>query len=174
MRCAGLPHVSYHLVGAAAKHALAWTTAVFLAKTLAPRGGGAARHGARLLSTAVFDAMRRSRVGVGGASCKRARSTRAMLPADTACYRKRGAAFLLSHFVATAVLAAPASSSDGTGALVERAGPKCSMFAAHPSSFSNGAAAVHRARDCLAVVLRALPSNRDGVGDARVQVVELI
>ena len=61
VRFAGLPLGAHHHVGAAAKHALAWTAAVFCAETLAPRGGGAARHGARLLlSAAVFAAMRRS------------------------------------------------------------------------------------------------------------------
>ena len=126
VRYAGLPHVSHHLVGAAAKHALAWTAAVFRAETLAGSVGGAARHGARLLRpAAVFEAMRRSRVCVGGASCKLARSLRAMLGADTTCYRKRGAAFLLANCpAATAVLVAPASGFDGSGALVERAGPK--------------------------------------------------
>ena len=93
-----------------------------------------------------------------------------MLGADTPRYCKSGAAFLLAHFLAaTAVLAAPASGSDGSGALVERAGPKCTMFTTNSSSCSVGAAAFHRARHCLAVVLRALPSNRDGVVDARVQ-----
>ena len=47
------------LVGAAAKHAFSFAAAMFAAETLAFRGGGAARHGARLLSAAVFGAMRR-------------------------------------------------------------------------------------------------------------------
>ena len=57
VRYAGLPHVSHHLVGAAAKHALTWTAAVFGAETLALRVCGAARHGARLVSATVFAAM---------------------------------------------------------------------------------------------------------------------
>ena len=167
---AGLPPVSNHLVGAAAKHALAWTAAVFLAETLAFRVGGAARHGARLVSAAMFAAMRRSRLRVGGASCKRARSTRAMLGADTACSCKGGATFLLAHLLAaTAVLSAPASSSDGSGALVERAGPIRAMFRAKPLCFSNAAAAFCRACRCLAVVRLALSSHSDGVVDARVR-----
>ena len=40
---------------------------------------------------------------------------------------------------------------------------------AQSSRCSNGGAAFHRARHCLAVVFPALPSNRDGVVDARVQ-----
>ena len=167
-----MPLASCPLVGAAAKHALAFSAAVFCAEALALGAGGAARHGARLLiSAAMFDAMRRCRGCVGGASCKLARSTRAMLGADTACSCKGGAAFLLAHFpLATAVLGAPASSNDGSGALVERAYLfDGAMFCAKPSCFSDAAAAFHRARHCPAVVFPALPSHRDGVGDARVQ-----
>jgi hypothetical protein len=124
VRCAGLP-LAHHLVGAAAKHALAFAAAVFCTETLAFRVGGAARHGARLLSAAVFAAIRRSRGCVGGASCKLARSMRTVLGADTTRYCKSGAAFLLAHcLAATAVFAAPASGCDGSGALAERAGPK--------------------------------------------------
>ena len=171
VRCAGTPLGAHHRVGAAAKHALAWTAAVFLAETLACRGGGAACHGARLLSSAaVFLAMRRSTLCVGGASSKLARSICAMLFTDAACFSKGGAAFLLAHFpAATAVLAAPASKIDGTGALVERADPFSAMFTAKPSCYSIGAAAFDGARHCPAVVFLALPSNRDGVVDARVQ-----
>ena len=58
VRFAGMPHASRPLVGAAAKHAFAWTAAMFLAEALAFRGGGAARHGARLpVSTTVFAAI---------------------------------------------------------------------------------------------------------------------
>ena len=108
---------------------------------------------------------------LAGAAAKHALAwTAAVSPADATCSRKSGAAFLLAHFpAATAVLFAPASGLDGSGALVERAGPKCTMFVAEPPSFSDDAAAFHRARHCPAVVLRALPSNRDGVVDARVQ-----
>ena len=53
VRLAGLEEAD-HLVGAACSVAFACTAAVFGAETLALRGGGAARHGARLLSTAVF------------------------------------------------------------------------------------------------------------------------
>ena len=94
-----------------------------------------------------------------------------MLGADTTCYSKSGAAFLFAHFLAaTAVLAAPASGDDGSGALVERAdlfgGAMCF---AHPSRIRVGAAALHRARHCLAVVFPSFASHRDGVVDARVQ-----
>ena len=93
-----------------------------------------------------------------------------MLDADATCFRKCGAAFLLAHCpAATAVLGAPASGCDGTGALVERAGPIGTVLHATPSCCSVGAAAFSRARHCLAVVFRALPSHRDGVGNARVR-----
>ena len=93
-----------------------------------------------------------------------------MFAANTTRCSKSGAAFLLAHFLAaTAVLAAPASGFDGTGAFVERAESVATMFAAKSACFGVGAAAFHRARHCLAVVFLALPSNRDGVVDARVQ-----
>ena len=97
-----------------------------------------------------------------------------MFPTDTTCCCQCAAAFLLAHFpliipAAAAVLAAPASGLDGSGALVERAGPVGTVFTANSSCCSVGAAALHRARHCLAVVLRALPSHTDGVGGARVR-----
>lgn len=145
-------------------------TTLFLAETLAFRVGGAARHGAQLLlSAAAFAVMRRSRCCIAGTSCKLARSICAMFATDATCYCKSGAAFRLAHFLAaTAVLAAPASGCDGSGALVERAEPKCATFSANSSSYSVGAAAFRRARHCLAAVFRALPSDTDGVVDARV------
>ena len=144
---------------------------MFYAETLALRVGGAARHGARLsTSTAVFEAMQRSGFCVGGASFKLARSTRAVLGADTAWKRKGGATFLLAHFLpATAVLAAPASGVDGSSAVVEQADLFGAMFTAKPSSCSNVAAAFRRARHRLDVVFQALPSHRGGMGDARVR-----
>ena len=166
-----MPLASCPLVGAAAEHALAWTAAVFVAETLAFSVGGAARHGARLLvSAAVFEAMRKSTSCVGGASCKLACSICAMFGADTTCSCKGCAAFLLANFpAAAAVLNAPPSSFDGTGALVERAGPIRAMFRAKPSCFSDAAAAFGRASYCLAVVLQAFSSHSGGVVDARVR-----
>ena len=88
-----------------------------------------------------------------------------MLLAKAACLCNGGAAFFLAHFpAANAVLDTPASSVDGSGAAVERAEVKCTMFAAKPSSYSVGGA-----RHCLAVVFRALPSHRSGVVDVRVR-----
>lgn len=158
VRFAGLPLGAHHPVGAATNHALAWTAAVFEAETLGVRVGGAAHHRARLLSAAVFAAIRRCRLCVGGAPFKFARSTRAVLGADTACFSKCGAAFLLAHFLpATAELMTPASGCDGSGALVVRADLFGAMFAANPSCLSDVAAAFARARYCLAVVFSAQP-----------------
>ena len=172
VRCAGLPLGAHHHVGAAANHALASPATVLVAKALGFRGGRAARHGAQfpLPSTAVFLAMQISRVCVGGTPFKLAGFASAMLGTDATCSCKSGAACLVAHFLAaTAVRAAPASSLDGSGALVERAGPKCTMFTANPASFSNVAATFRRARHCLTVVFCALPSRSDGVVDARVR-----
>ena len=107
---------------------------------------------------------------VEGAFAVSAHPLRSMFVASAPGFSKGSAAFLLAHFLAaTAVLDTPTSSIDGSGALVERAGPKCTMLTAKPSCSRIGAAAFHRAPHCLAVVLLALPSHRDGVGDARVQ-----
>ena len=47
-----------HLVGAARNKAWTWTSAMFDTETLANRGGGTVRHGARLLFvSAVRNAM---------------------------------------------------------------------------------------------------------------------
>ena len=63
-----------------------------------------------------------SRLSVGGASCKLARTTSTMLlHTDTTCYCTSGTAFFLAHFLAaTAVLAAPASGFGGGGTLTSR------------------------------------------------------
>ena len=114
-----------------------FTAAVFGAETLALRGGGAARHRARLvfLSTAVFSAMFISRMCVGAAAIKPAHSLCTMLAAETACYCKSAAAFHLAHFrVATAMLNTPTSCIDGRGTVVRRAEPTATMFAADSTS----------------------------------------
>ena len=84
-------------------------TAVLGTETLASKGGGAARHGARLvLLPTVFDAMIRSITWTAGAAFILACSIGTMLDADTTCLSKSGAAFLPAHFrAATAVPPAP-------------------------------------------------------------------
>ena len=58
MRLAGHDLGANHHVRAAGNKALAWTTAMFGTETLANSGGGAVRHGARLLlASAVSVAM---------------------------------------------------------------------------------------------------------------------
>ena len=101
------------------------------AETLAFKGGSAARNGARLPHTAVFEAVVGSRCCVAGASFKHARSIGAMLDTDTTCRCTSGAAFLLAHFrAATVVLAAPAAGATlgGSGALAEGADPTAAVF----------------------------------------------
>ena len=83
--------------------------------------------------------------------------------AHATCFSTRGAAFPLAHFPAAAVLPALAFGCDCSGALVEHADPSSTMFHTKPSCYSVGAAAVHRARHCLAIVLRAVSSHRDGI-----------
>ena len=94
-----------HLVGATRNKAWIDTAAVFGTETLAFRGGGAARHGARLvLLPAVSDAMLRSLSWTGGAAIKLASSNGAMLGADATCSSKSGAAFHLAHFCAATTM----------------------------------------------------------------------
>ena len=130
-----------HLVGATIDPAFTCTTTVFGTATLASRGGDAACHGAQLLvSTAVFVAMWRSRVCVGGAAIKLARSIRSMLAAHTTCYCKSDAAFGLAHFrFATAMPGAPSfcCRCGSSRAFTERAEPKGTMFPAESTSDSS-------------------------------------
>ena len=59
VRMAGHDLGADHRVGAAGNKAWTWTAAMLLTETLAFRGGGAARHGARLvLASAVSVAVR--------------------------------------------------------------------------------------------------------------------
>ena len=78
-----------NLVGAACDLALFFAAAVFDTEALASRGGGAARHGARLLlpllPTAVCDAMLEPLCCRGGASIARAPSKGTMPTATATC-----------------------------------------------------------------------------------------
>ena len=71
VRMAGHDLCANHLVGAAGNKAWTWTTTMFGTETLALRGGGAVRHGARLhLASTVSVAMRFfSRCQTSGATC---------------------------------------------------------------------------------------------------------
>ena len=139
---AGLEPADHH-VGATIDPAFTWTTAVLATETFAMRGGGAARHGARLLvSTAVNEAMwRSSTLCVGGAALRLAFALCTMLAADTTCCSKSGAAFRLAHFLVAVTAVLPAvsffdrySSSD---AVAERAEPVSAMWHAESTSFSS-------------------------------------
>ena len=119
-RFAGLSHVSPMLVGAAAKHALAWTATVFSAETLAVRVGGTSRYGARLLPSATVFVCCNGKIQdvrwwCVHRTCKLAGSLFVVLSADTTCYFTSDAAFLFAS--------APSSGYDSSGAdraVVER------------------------------------------------------
>mgnify|MGYP004293980417 CR=1 FL=1 len=81
VRLAGHDLGADHLVGAAGNKAWTWTAAVFGTETLAFRGGGAARHGARLPSTTMDGAIATFLCCVCGASIKLALSVRTVLAA---------------------------------------------------------------------------------------------
>ena len=106
-------------------------------ETLANRGSGAVRHGARLvLASTVRNAMRFfNSCQTSGATCKLALSICTMFLAKTACLRKSGAAFHLAHFcLASAVFATPSPCSNGCGAPFPRAGWFDTVLAAQPTS----------------------------------------
>ena len=107
MRSAGFEPAD-HRVGAACNPALICTTAMLGTETPGARGGGAARHGARLMvSTTVYEAIWRSTtLCVGGAAIKLAHALSTMLDTDTTCFSKGSAAFCLAHFL-YAVTAVP-------------------------------------------------------------------
>ena len=124
MRFTGHDFGADHLVWAAGNKAWTQTAAMFDTETLADRGSGAVRHGARLLLlSAMSGAMRFfNRYQPSGAACKLALSICTMLVAESACCSKSGAAFHRAHFrAATAVLDTPSSCSNGRGAPFPRA-----------------------------------------------------
>ena len=100
------------LVGAACDSTFIFTTAVFAAEAFAIRGGGAARHGARLLRlpAAVCDAMLESVSCRGGASLYLALPIRTMPSAAAACNSKHLAALNVAHFRAAAAMSDTQSS----------------------------------------------------------------
>ena len=86
MLLAGLEN-AVTLAGAACDLAFLFAAAVFDTEALASRGGGAARHGARLLllPTAVCEAMLEPLCCRGGASIARAPSKGTMPTATATC-----------------------------------------------------------------------------------------
>ena len=80
------------------------------------------------------------------------------------------AAIHLAHFPATtAMQAAPASCSNSSGAVVERADSVCTVWTADSSCNNIGITAFSRASPFTAVVLLTFPPGSVGVGDARVR-----
>ena len=157
VRAAGLEGAD-HLVGAACSVAFAWTAAVFSAETLADRGGGAARHGARLVYTTMDGAIATFLLRVCGASIKLALSICAMLTPDTPSKCKSITTVNLAHFsTATAVQPAPASCLYSCRAIVERADPVGVMRFADSTSNNTCTTPCSRA-DTSCTVLHAQPS----------------
>ena len=111
VRRAGLEK-AVHLVGAARDSTFIFAAAVFDAEAFATRGGGAARHGARLLllPAAVCDAMLEPFSCWGGASIILAPPEGTMPSATAACKSTRLAALNVAHFgLATAMSATQSS-----------------------------------------------------------------
>ena len=113
-----------------------------------------------LLPAAVLDAVRGATTAcVGGAAIHLARSVSAMLDADAASVRKRGAACRRAHCLATTAMLAARSfrcRSGGSAATAERAEPKGAVFHAEPTSLSTCTALCSRA-DLLPTMLPANP-----------------
>ena len=100
------------LVGAECDPAILSATAMFKTEAFAIRGGGAARHGARLLPllAAVFDAMLASLCCRGGASINLAPPIRTMPSATPTCMSKSRAALNVAHSGTAATMSETQSS----------------------------------------------------------------
>ena len=123
VRLAGLEK-AVTLAGAARNLALLFAAAVFATEAFTSRGGGAARHGARLplLPAAVCDAMLESSCCRGGASINLAPPKGAMPSAPAACNSTSLAALNLAHFgLAAAMPDTQSSCVCSSRAIVKRA-----------------------------------------------------
>ena len=96
VRLAGLEK-AVHLVGAASHLAFLFPAAVFTTEAFAIRGGGAARHGARL-PAAVFEAILEPLSCRGGASINLAPAMRTMSSATATGTNTSLAALNVAHF----------------------------------------------------------------------------
>ena len=107
-------------------------------ETLASRGGGAARYGARwlLLATAVDSAMLVSSYCVNGATIELALSVCTMLGAKTTFHNSSIAPIHLAHFLGVHVFGTPSLRLSGRGAPFPRAEPAGTMFEAEATSTS--------------------------------------
>ena len=113
-----------HLVGAACNQAFTIAAAVFAAEAFAIRGGGAARHGARLLllPPAVCDAMLEPCSCWGSASITLAPAMRTMPDATPTRSSTSLAALNVAHFgLATAMPDTQSSCLSSSRAIVKRA-----------------------------------------------------
>ena len=132
VRLAGLEK-AVHPVGAACDLAFLFATAMFKAEAFAMRGGGAARHGARLplLPAAVCGAMLEPLSCRGGASINLAPPKGAMPSATAACNSTSLATLNVAHFGA-AMTATQSSCFSSSRAIVKRAEAVGTVLFAQP------------------------------------------
>eukprot|EP00729_Bicosta_minor_P032723 gene32723-biopygen30523 len=147
-----------HLVGAACDPTFIFAAAMFDAEAFASRGGGAARHGARLLllPTAVFEAMLEPSCCRGGASIYLAPPIRTMPTATATCLGTSLAALDIAHFSASTAMSATQSSCvSSSRAIVKRAEAFGTMLRTQaifpsaciaPSSRAKSPCPVHKAK----------------------------
>ena len=140
---------------------------MFPAETLASRGGGAARHGARwlLLPPTVGDAMFKSLHCIGSASIKLALSLRTMLGAKTAFNNSSITTFHLALFLGVHVLGTPSSRLSGRVAPFPRAEPAGTVSEAETTSHSTVIAPFSSA-DPICAVFHAKPFSSRIAGAA--------
>ena len=134
VRLAGLEK-AVHFVGAACDLAFTIAAAMFAAEAFTSRGGGAARHGARLLllPAAVCDAMLEPLSCRGGASINLAPAIRTVPSAPAAGMSKSLAALNVAHFgAATAMSHTQSSCFSIRFAIVKRAEAVGAMLRAEP------------------------------------------
>ena len=135
-----------HFVGAASDPAFTIAAAVFITEAFTRRGGGAARHGARLLllPTAVCDAVLEPSCCRGGALINLALSMRAMSFATTTSISASFAALNVAHFrAATAMSDTQSSYVSSSRASIYLAPPMRTMPSATTTSFGKRLAALN-------------------------------
>ena len=150
------------LVGAASNLAFTIAAAMFAAEAFASRGGGAARHGARLLllPAAVCDAMLEPCSCWSGASIILAPPKGTMPSAPAACMSKSLAALNVAHFSAAAAMPVTQSSCvSSSRAIVKQADLFGAMLLAQAVFDSTCIAPSSRANPSCAVRTAEPPCN---------------
>ena len=163
VRLAGLEK-AVDLVGAACDLAFIFAAAMFDTEAFAIRGGGAARHGARLplLPAAVCDAMLESLSCRGGASINLAPPIRTMPSATATCVSTTLAALNVAHFrAATAMPGTQSSCVSIRFAIVKRAEAVGAMLRAEAVFESTRIATSSRAESPCPVRTAKPPCNNN-------------